>query len=193
MFTMSMYSWILLLHVTTAILLIGNAIVGWHVRAAIGAASSPAAVGTLLDVFRRAAHASPLLAIIVLTTGVYLGSYGWWSQPWFAVAIGLWILQATLSAKGIRAHVSALSAAVHTGNATITPEAEAIRRSSSWLAISAVMRGNDFSLAYLMFNKPSLRESLALVLFTAILALLAEMGLERLRRVRRVAVHYTSA
>lgn len=193
MFAISIYSWIVLAHVTAAMLLIGSSIVGLHTKRAMLAATSAPALRTLLDVFRRAVQAGPPLAITVLATGVYLGSYGWWAQPWFYVAIGLWMLQAMLAARVVRANATSLAAALQSADVKVPPEADAIRRSSAWLVAGAAMRGNDLAFLYLMFNKPSLGESLVVLLLAEILSVLIEAALERRQRTAGVAIHSAAA
>jgi hypothetical protein len=143
-FTESTYSWTVLLHVTAALLLIGISIVQFHLTQAIRATSSASDLRTLVSLSGRASRAGPPFAIAALSTGVRLGSYGWWAQSWFHVAIGLWFVQAVLSTKVLRAHVRKLAAALKPSDVVMTPESDAICRSSAWLVGGAVMHGNDF-------------------------------------------------
>ena len=176
-----LYSFILLVHVSAGMFLIGNAVVGRRLRQGILAATSPGALRTLLSVFTRAAHAGPPLAVVVLATSVDLGSYGAWAQPWFYVAIGLWVLQAALAARAIRPTARALAGAVGAEDATIAPAVDVIRRLAAWAAAGAVMRGNDVSMLFLMLDKPPLVAAVTVVLCAATLSVLVEVARERRR------------
>jgi hypothetical protein len=187
-FTESTYSWTVLLHVTAALLLIGISIVQFHLTQAIRATSSASDLRTLVSLSGRASRAGPPFAIAALSTGVRLGSYGWWAQSWFHVAIGLWFVQAVLSTKVLRAHVRKLAAALKPSDVVMTPESDAICRSSAWLVGGAVMHGNDFTMVFLMVIKPPLLESLGVAMLAATAFMLTEVAVDR-RRVRgRVAI-----
>ena len=188
MFTESTYSWTVLLHVTAALLLIGISIVQFHLTQAIRAASSASDLRTLVSLCGRASKAGPPFAIAVLSTGVRLGSYGWWAQPWFYVAIGLWIVQAVLSMKVLRANLRKLAAALKPSDVVVTPGADAICRSSAWLVGGAVMHGNDFAMVFLMVIKPALLESLGVAMLSATAFVLAEVAVDRRRRGARGAI-----
>ncbi len=192
MFATSIYSWTLLLHVVAAMLLIGSAIVGFHITQALMDATSTSVMQTLIDVLERAAKVGPPAALTVLATGLYLGSHGWWTRPWFYVAIGLWILQAWLSASVVRANARSLAATLRSSDAHVPDEADAIRASRSWLAGGAVMHGNDFAMLYLMFNKPPLLESLLAVVLAQVACVFAETALRR-RRLGGVTVRSAAA
>lgn len=182
MLTESTYSWTVLLHVTAALLLIGISIVQFHLTQAIRATSSASDLRTLVSLSGRASKAGPPFAIAVLSTGVRLGSYGWWAQSWFHVAIGLWIIQAVLSTKVLRSHVRKLAAALKPSDVVMTPEADAICRSSAWLVGGAVMHGNDFTMLFLMVIKPPLLESLGVAMLASTVFVLAEVAVDRRRR-----------
>src|SRR5262249_25673719 len=140
-------------------------------RRAMLAARSSSVLRTLLDVFRRASRTAPLLAIAVLTTGLALGSYGWWAQPWFWVAIGVWVVQAALSRRVVQATTLALAAALPSGDVPVPQNADAIRRSRTWAIAAAVMRGNDLTFLYLMFDKPSIGQSIVFAALSALVCL----------------------
>ena len=192
MFVTSTYSWIVLLHVTAAMLLIGSAVASFHTTQAMVDASSASALRTLLDVFRRVAAAGRPLALSVLISGVSLGSYGWWTQPWFYIAIGLWILQATLAARVLRPHAQALAATIRPSDTHISAEVAAVLSSRSWLVAAAVMHGNDFAMLYLMVNKPSPFESLIVIVMAQTACVLIETSIRR-RRAGGVAARSAAA
>ena len=188
MFTMSPYSAVVLVHVTAATLLIGSATVAMYTRRAIVSATSLPVLRAWVEFGRRSSRANPALAFAVLASGVYLGSYGWWGQPWFYVAAAAWVLNTALAARVIRPMAGALGAAVGraTGDA-IPPDIDAIRRSLVWPAAGAMMRASDLAMLYVMFTKPSLVESSAVILLAAVSLVVIEIGRERhLQRVRTV-------
>jgi hypothetical protein len=45
---------------------------------------------------RRRSRANPAAAFILLGTGVYLGSAGWWTQAWFHVSLAAWLANSLL-------------------------------------------------------------------------------------------------
>lgn len=192
MFSMSMYSIVVLVHVTAGTLLIGNSIAGSFARRAILVAQSAAALRSVLDVFRRASQAAPPLALSVLGSGVFLGSFGWWAQSWFYMAIGVWVVQAALGSTIVRPTASALAAALPSADAQISREADTIRRSSAWLTAGAVMRGNDVTLLYLMMTKPALAESILFAVLSAVVCVAMQAALER-RGVRPARVRSAAA
>lgn len=164
MFDIDVYSVVLLAHVSAAIALVSSGLFAPLVRRALIAAPSMDGVRLWLDFGRRAARANPAVSLAVLATGIYLGSAGWWSQPWFFVAGATWLanaLVATLVVK--RAAAATAAAAARTQGGAVTPEVDALRRSRAWTFGMDVLLASDFSLLYLMFNKPGLIESLLVV------------------------------
>lgn len=192
MLTMSPYSLVVLVHVTAATLLIGSSTVGMYTRHAIAGARSLAVLRTWLEFGRRSSQANPVLALAVLGSGVYLGSYGWWQQSWFYVALAAWVLNTALAACAIRPTAGALAAAASraVGDA-ISADVDVIRRSPVWPVAGATMRGTDLAMLYLMFNKPSLVESCVVVAGVAasfvVVALVRDRHLQGVRPVQAVA------
>jgi hypothetical protein len=193
MFSMSMYSVVVLVHVTAGTLLIGSSIAGSYARRAILATQSATVLLSLLDVFRRASQAALPLALSVLASGVFLGSFGWWAQSWFYVALGVWVVQAALGRTVVRPTANALASALPSGDLRIPPEADAIRRSSAWLAAGAVMRGNDVTLLYLMMGKPALGQSILFAVLSAVVCLTVQVAVERGRPVGSAGVRSAAA
>jgi len=164
MFNVDVHSLVLLVHVAAAVALVSSGLFAPLVRRALLAAESMDAVRLWLDFGRRAAKANPATSLAVLATGIYLGSAGWWSQPWFFVAGATWLanaLVATLVVK--RAAGRTAAAAARTQGDAVTAEVDALRRSRAWTAGLDILLASDFSLLYLMFNKPGLIESLIVV------------------------------
>lgn len=164
MFDVDVYSLVLLVHVTAAIALVSSGLFAPLVRRALLAAESMNAVRLWLDFGRRAARANPAASLAVLATGLYLGSAGWWTQPWFFVAGATWLanaLVATLVVK--RAAGATAEAAARTTGDAVTAEVDTLRRSRAWAAGLDVLLASDLALLYLMFNKPGLVESLIVV------------------------------
>jgi len=160
MFDLNAYSLVLLGHVIAATTLIGSSMFEPLVRRSVVSAESVRELRLWMDLARRAARLNPVAALAVLGTGLYLGSAGWWSQGWFYVALGLWLLNSVLAVAVVKRAASALaSAAARSDDGPITGELEARRRSSSWTVAAEIMRATDLSMLYVMFVKPSAVES----------------------------------
>lgn len=180
MFAMSPYVAVVLVHVTAATLLIGSSTVAMYARHEIVRARSLASLKTWLECGRRSSQANPVLALTVLGSGVYLGSYGWWQQPWFYVALSAWVLNAALAARAIRPTAGALAAAAgRAAGDAIPPDVDAIRRSAVWPAAGATMRATDLAMLYLMFKKPSLVESCLVVAAVSVAFVVVALSRER--------------
>jgi hypothetical protein len=96
-FTASWYSLLVMVHVAAGALLIGGGVSGAMLRARIKSARSGQALGMWLDFGRQTSQANPIFGVTVLATGVYLGSTGWWTDRWFAVAAALWTMDCALA------------------------------------------------------------------------------------------------
>src|SRR5574338_229572 len=159
----SLYSIVLFIHIASAIALVGGSLVARHIRALVVEASSLPELRTALLFARRTARLNPLFAVVLLATALYMGSFGWWRQPWFLVAFGGWwtnFLLAHLVIKRTSLEIATL--ALRNGEG-LSPRVDELRRSARWGTAARVMLGVDFSLLYLMLNKPGLAGSLAVV------------------------------
>lgn len=173
---LSLYTLTLLAHVTAAIALVGSTLVSPYLRRALVDARSVAEVRGLIGYLQRSSRWKPLAALALLGTGVYLGSAGWWSQSWFFVAVAGWIVNAVLGAAVIGRSADALGAAVaRAPEGPVGAEIDALRRSTPWSLATGAMIATDFTMLYLMFNKPELVGSLALLAGSNILALVVTL------------------
>lgn len=163
MLNISLYPAVLFVHISSAIALIGGSLVAPHIRTLIADASTVAELKTGLLLARRAARFNPLLAIVLLATGLYMGSLGWWHQPWFVVAFGGWWVNFLLATLVVKRNAIAIRQAALQEGEGLSERVDRLRRSRGWMIAARVMLGVDFSLLYLMLNKPGLAGSLAVV------------------------------
>ena len=185
MFDLSVYSIVLLVHIASGILLVSSALFAPLTRHAILRAPALDRLRDSLDFLRRSARANPAAAMALLATGLYLGSAGWWHQPWFFVALAAWIANLLLATFAVKPSVIALArAAAGAGNGPIGPDVDRLRRSRRWDVAEGLMRGNDLAMLYVMFVKPSAAESLLVVAAAGLACLGIEWVLTR--RVSRV-------
>lgn len=164
MFDLSPYSIVLLLHVTAGIVLISSSLFAPLTRHAILSSTSIEALRGWLDFARRSVRANPPASLVLLLTGLYLGANGWWSQPWFFVAIAAWLVNVLLAVLVLQRRAMALGqAAGRAGTGPIDAAIDALRRAPSWDVAAEIMLANDLAMIYLMFMKPSLAESCLVV------------------------------
>ena len=170
----SAYSSLLFIHVISAIVLLGSTMYAPLARGLVRNARSATDLRTSLDLARRATKWNPAAAFALLGTGIYLGSIGWWAQEWFYVAITAWVANTVLAIAVInRAEERMARLARNAGDGPITAELDALRRSATWSLAHAVMLANDLAMVYVMYTKPALSGSLALVMSANVLALAA--------------------
>jgi hypothetical protein len=188
MLNISMYSVALFIHISSAIALIGGSLVAPHIRTLIAETSSVAELKTALLLARRAGRFNPLLALTLLATGLYMGSLGWWRQPWFLVAFAGWWVNFLLAKLVVKRTVAAIAQAVFQKREGLSERVDWLRRSPRWTIAARLMLGVDFSLLYLMLNKPGLTGSLSVVAVavTALMGLRAQ-PLQSWARRRRLA------
>ena len=172
MFTMSLYSAVLFVHISSAIALIGGSLVAPHIRRLVAEARTVAELETGLLLARRAAKFSPLLAIVLLATGLYMGSLGWWRQPWFLVAVVGWCVNFLLAKLVVKRTAATIAQVAFQNREGLSERVDQLRRSPGWTIAGRVMLAVDFSLLFLMLNKPGLAGS-AIVVGVAIAALVA--------------------
>lgn len=166
----SIYSLVLFVHITSAIALIGSSLFAPLVRKLIVEAASAGELKTALHLARRSARFNPAISLVLLATGLYMGSLGWWHQPWFRVALGAWFLNALLARLVVIRTAATLADAVFVKGEGLSERVDQLRRSAAWTVAARVMLATDFALLFIMLNKPGLSESL-LVLAGSIAAL----------------------
>ena len=190
---MSAYTLVVFLHIAAAVLLLATSIVGEPlVRAAVRRATGVHELRAYLRIGRPMARLSPLAAILVLITGLYLTSQGrFWALGWVQAAIGFWVVNSVLAAVVIRRAVDAVAAAagpsvaagadaagariappgvpgpgvaVETTGAVVGARLDAARWASPWSWGLDALAANDAVTLAIMTLKPSLGGSLLLFL-----------------------------
>jgi uncharacterized membrane protein len=177
-----------LVHIAAGTLLVGGSFFAPHVRRAIRSASTVEELRAWLDLARRASRTTPLIAMTVLATGVYLGSAGWWTQSWFFLSLAVWLVNSLLAVLVVqRAATTLARAAGQTGGGPVNDELERLRSAPDWDRAEEIMRACDLAMIYIMVLKPSLIES-SVVLVGLVIAFLGIQAV-RVRRPPRAAAH----
>jgi pimeloyl-ACP methyl ester carboxylesterase len=161
---LSVYPMVLFAHVLAAVFLVGHSLGAPLILRYIRTAPSCSALRTWLEFAHNASKWNLLVALVLLGSGIYLGSIGWWTQPWFYVAAGAWVANSVLAKAGIeRTTVAMALAAARAVDDRVPAEADRLRQSAGWRLALAGMIGNNLAILYVMFNKPTLAASLAVV------------------------------
>lgn len=169
---LSIYTLVLFAHLMSAIVLMGSGLVAPLAHRFVREARTLADLRRWLDFGRRSSKWNPIAALVLLGSGIYLGSIGWWAQPWFYVAIGAWVLNAALAGGVVGRTASVLDqAAARAGDGPVPPSVDALRRSRGWEAAHGAMLGSDVAILYVMMAKPGLTGSVGLVIVAIALAL----------------------
>ena len=170
------YSLVLFAHVVAAVALVGHSLASPVIRALLREADTLADLRRSVAFEQRISRFNPGVALVLLVSGIYLGSAGWWSQGWFYLSIGAWVVNALLAGLVVKAAgTELLSAAVAAGEGPVPPKVDALRRSPRLALAAQVMLANDIALLFVMMNKPTLLESLAV--FAAANAVLVGLAL----------------
>jgi len=181
---MSFYMLVLLLHVVSATLLLGTSIVGEPaVRAAARRTSRPGELRAYLGVGERMAPISPVAALGVLATGLYLtGAIGAWSLGWVQLSMALWLVNSVVAVAVVKPAIGRVAAeAGETSDASIGLRLDEARWSAGWTWGVDILATNDAAMLCIMVLKPGLAGSLAtLVLaYTVVVAGRAVRGRRR--------------
>jgi len=161
---MSVYSLVVFVHVAAACLLIAATLVSVATRAALRKADTARELLRWLSFTQAITRASPVLAMTVLATGMYLTATGGWQVGWVYATGGAFVLSAAVFAPRAHAGAAALAkAATHVGDGPVTPELDAQRWALPWDLAGSLLVANDFATLFLMTNKPGLAGSLAVV------------------------------
>ena len=168
----SPYPVALVIHVLCASILIGSSVVLPLARKGLVAATTTRELATWLTFSQQATRWHPLTALILLLTGGYMGTVSqFYFDGWFLVAIAGWLTNATLAARVLHKVGAQLGGAIAAATEPgITAEMDALRRSTAWTLTEDIMRAIDVALLYLMFNKPTLADSLAVVVAAGFIA-----------------------
>jgi|WetSurMetagenome_2_1015567.scaffolds.fasta_scaffold119003_2 hypothetical protein len=155
------YPSVLFVHVVAAMALVGHSLGTPITRAMSREAGSLAALRNIVGVEARLSRFNPLVALVLLGTGAYLGRAGWWQMPWFYVAAAGWVVNSILGVAVVKRDMQALgAAAAAAGDGPITRTVDALRNSTRLAVAQQVMLANNLGLLYLMMLKPTLAEAL---------------------------------
>lgn len=169
------YSLLVFVHILAATVLLATSLFEPLTRSALRRASTNGDALTWLAFQRRITRLNPLAALVVLASGVYLGTVGWTSQAWFQLAIVLFVAN-SLAASIVIKRLDTRLAQHLAGTPThpLSRPADDARWSAAWDLTGAFLLANDLVLLLLMVRKPALGASLAiLVAFHAAAALAA--------------------
>lgn len=159
---LEVYSLVLFVHVVAAVALVGHSLGSPVTIAAIRDAATLPDLGRVVGLEHRLSRLNPLVALVLLASGVYLGSVGWWTQPWFYVSVAGWMINAALAGSVLKPIMGALMADTRNRPEVAVPQTtNAVRRSMRLLIATRVMLANDIALLFIMMNKPGLLESVA--------------------------------
>jgi len=134
------------------------------------AAQSGRELGLWLDFGRQISAGNPVFGVTLLATGIYMGSTGWWSDAWFAVAATLWLVDLTMAVGVIKQSGKTLGMALGKARGVLTAGVVRVRDARAWDVAAAVLRGNNLAMLYLMFVKPGVVEAIAVVVLAQALS-----------------------
>ena len=150
---MSTYSAVLFVHVLAGIVLVGNSLLAPIVRNITCEASGVDALLRALNLERRTTRWNPAAALVLLASGIYLGSAGWWAEPWFHTSVAAWLANSFLAARVVMPLNARLVMAATQPSGPDVKDIERARASQRWNLSLAVMLANDLAILYLMFTK----------------------------------------
>lgn len=159
------YSLVLFVHVVAAVALVGHSLSSPIMRAALREADTVADLRRIVAFEGRVSRWNPAIALVLLVSGIYLGSAGWWIQGWFYLSLAAWVVNAALAGKIVKPWAGALMAAsAGASDVRVPATIDAIRRSTKLAVAAQVMLANDVALLFVMMNKPTLIGSAAVFL-----------------------------
>ena len=161
---LSPWQWVLFVHVVAGLVLAGASVSAPLIRNAIRTAETMPELRRWLSFSRRVGRFNPPSALILLGSGIYLGTVGWWKTGWFAVSIAVWIVNSALAV-----HVVKKTQATIAGAESV-PAAREIAANRTWDIADGILLANNFAMVWVMTAKPSLIESLAVVVAANIFA-----------------------
>lgn len=183
---MSLYSVVIFIHVLAAAVLIGSGVASPLLRGAVRNASTKSALLGWLGYARQAGSINPMAAMVLLASGIYLGTQGWWKAGWFMVGVAVWVANLLLASQMIQKLAQRIgqTAASLPGEA-LSREVDELRWTARWDVAAEIMLANDLATLFIMTNKTGLLESIAIVLLAN--AALVAFALQR-RRSRLASV-----
>jgi hypothetical protein len=172
----SIYSSVVFVHALAAIVLMGSSLSFIFTRRAIRSAGTVQELRGWLAFARSSAAANPVAALALLATGVYLGSQGWWTQPWFFVALALFFLDVLYAVRRAHAAGAELRQAAGEAPAGAVPEAlDRLRWSTGLDTPHDVLLASDLAVLFIMFVKPGLAGCAAALAVAAVAVSIAHV------------------
>ncbi len=169
---MTFYTLILFLHVAAGLVLVGASLLTPLINRAIENTESVAALRSLLSLDQQAAAANPVAALVLLGSGIYLGTGGWFHAGWFYVSLALWVVNGVLAVVIVRRAAMRLAkSAIASGSGGAIPaEVAEMRRSRARTMAESVMAANDVAILYVMIGKPDVLQSCLVVIIANVMA-----------------------
>lgn len=155
-----MYTAILMVHIAAAFLLVGRSLAVPTIAGGIERAESPAALRLLLSLLHQVSRFNPIAALVLLASGLYLGTAGFWRTGWFWVAVTLWVVNAAVVNAVVKPHLTQFK------DAPWGAETEALLQARGWKGGIYTMLANDLATLFLMFATPSLPVAVAVALLS---------------------------
>lgn len=166
---MSIHTSVLFLHILAGAVLLGTSLLDVLLRGQLRGARDMASLERLTALLQRAARVSPAAPLVLLITGSYLASAGFWSAPWVWAAVVLFVVSSALAVGVVGREAGRLNAvAASAGQEPVTAEADLLRWSPRWEIAANVLLANDLVALFLMTNKPGLLGSIALPVLAAL-------------------------
>lgn len=160
---MNLHSCVLFVHIGSAVVLLANSLTSPFVRSSMRRAATVGELSGWLEFLRRTTRFDPAVAVVVLASGVYLGSVGWWSSGWFRVSMVLFFVNGLFAAKLVVRELGRIrDAAANAGDGPIADAIDELRRSERLDLGSDILLAVDLVVLFLMVEKPTLPVSGAL-------------------------------
>ncbi|NIP79710.1 MAG: hypothetical protein GWM90_11040 [Gemmatimonadetes bacterium] len=184
---MSLYALMVFFHISAAFLLLSTSIVGEPlIRAAARRTGSVHELRAYLAIGRPMARLSPVAAMLVLATGIYLASVGrFWALGWVQASTAFWLINSIVAVAVVRRAVDRLDEEVSaTTDAVVGSGLDRLRWAPAWSWGPDLVAANDAVMLALMTLRPSLGGSLLLFVLTnvAVAGGRVAFGLDRPRR-----------
>ncbi len=175
---LSPYSLAVFVHVLAAIYLIGSSLFSVFVRSAARGARTTGELRSWLAFGARSARFNPVAAMVLLASGLFLGSFGFFGVAWFWVALGMFVANTAIARAvfpriGRRIAQAAGSAAP---DQPVPEAADRARLSRGWDLATALLLSHDLAVLFLMLHKPTLVPALAVVGLLDLLAVCAVLA-----------------
>lgn len=164
----------LFVHIAAAAVLIGTSVITPFVGKRISSAGTRAELLGWLDSLRLLTRANPVFALLLLASGVYLGSAGWWSQGWFAVSVVAWVMSAALAGGVVKpAALRIAAAAAADPSAPVDAALDRLRSARGWRVAEYTLLASDAAILWIMIAKPELVPAIVILAGAIAVATLA--------------------